>query len=289
MSSSYDEFMKIALAEAKPSLQEGNHGFGAVIVRDGLVIAQAHDTEASDADPTSHAELNAIRLASRRLGRNLAGCVLVTTHEPCPMCATAIVWSGIRQLAYGYSIRQALAEGRRRIDLTCQELFERAHVAVEVHEGILMAECAVLYRQDVRNEIKQLRGAQPADLERRRQELTAKRARWYQANAPKLGIDTGDALMAGYQLLLAKLGLEPGEAPIVRRTERQIVFRSINFCPTLEACKLLDLDTRAICHAVSEKPTEALLKQLNQNLRFTRNYAALRPYGDYCEEIIAIG
>lgn len=58
-----------------------------------------------------------------------------------------------------------------------------------------------------------------------------------------------------------------------------------NFCPTLEACKILGLDTRIICKNVNEKPTDALVKQLNNKLEFARNYEKLRPYCDYCEEM----
>jgi tRNA(adenine34) deaminase len=128
----YDEFMKIALAEAKTSLKEGNNGFGAVIIKDNSILVSTHDQEETESDPTSHAELNAIRLASRKYGRNLEDCILIATHEPCPMCATAIVWSGIKTLVYGYSITEAIAEGRKRINLTCQELFARANADIKV-------------------------------------------------------------------------------------------------------------------------------------------------------------
>lgn len=81
-----EECMKIAIKEAERSLCEGNHGFGAVIMKDGQIIAAAHDKEDTEDDPTSHAEMNAIRQASQRLGKkNLSGCILVSTHEPCPM------------------------------------------------------------------------------------------------------------------------------------------------------------------------------------------------------------
>ena len=288
MGTAYDDFMRLAFAEARMSLQRGNHGFGAVVVQDGAVIARAHDQEETDSDPTSHAELNAIRLASQKLGKNLAGCALIATHEPCPMCATALVWSGIRELAYGYSIGEAIAEGRRRIDLTCRELFERAGIKVVAHEGVLHEECSILYREDVRREVKRLRGAMPADLERLRDELKSKRLAWYRAHKQELDSVETDLLKAGYDLLCAKLEIEPEQAPIASRTDRQIVFHSRNFCPTLEACKLLDLDTRTVCGLVSAEPTAALLRQLDPRLRFSRNYDRLRPHAPYCEEIISL-
>ena len=75
---------------------------------------------------------------------------------------------------------------------------------------------------------------------------------------------------------------------MVMKTDRKIVFHSQNFCPTLEACKILDLDTRVICKEVNEGPTNALVKQISERLEFRRNYEQLRPYCDYCEEMIVL-
>lgn len=284
-----EKFMQTALEEACQSLKEGNNGFGAVIVKDGRIIAEAHDREESESDPTSHAELNAIRLAAKEYGRNLGGCILITTHEPCPMCATAVVWSGIKELAYGYSITESIAAGRKRINLSCREIFTKANADIKVREGILHDQCATLYRKDVRDEIKRLRGSRPEDLEALSQELSAKRTSWVHNNHGKLSIDNSDLLDSGYHLLLAKLGIGPEEAPVVEKTPAKIVFHSRNFCPTLEACKILDLDTRIICREVNEKPTDLLIKQLSGRLEFRRNYDKLRPNCEYCEEMILLG
>lgn len=288
MSNDAEKFMQTALEEAKQSLKEGNNGFGAVIVKDGRIIAEAHDREESESDPTSHAELNAIRLAAKEFGRNLDGCVLITTHEPCPMCATAVVWSGIKELVYGYSIAESIAEGRKRINLSCRELFTKANADVEVHAGVLHDQCAILYRKEVRNEIKRLRSNNPEDLAALSRELSAKRIRWFHNNQGILNMDNSDLLNCGYLLLLKKLGIDPEEAPVVERTPVKIVFHSRNFCPTLEACRILNLDTRIICREVNEKPTDALMKQLSGRLEFRRNYEKLRPYCEYCEEMIVL-
>jgi len=72
----------------------------------------------------------------------------------------------------------------------------------------------------------------------------------------------------------------------VDKNEEKIVIHSMNFCPTLEACKILNLDTRVVCKEFSEVPTDVLLKLLNPRLSFHRNYEKLRPYSPYCEEII---
>lgn len=284
----YVKYMEFALEEAKASLKEGNHGFGAVIMKGNQILARTHDWEETESDPTYHAELNVIRLAAQKYGRDFEGCTLIATHEPCPMCATAIVWSGIKTLVYGYSISEALAEGRRRIDLTCRELFVRAGSDIQIHSGIMAEQCAVLYRKEVRDEIKRLRDATPEKLAALKNELAAKRISWYQKNQPQLKINQDDPVEGGYQLLLQKLGICQEEAPVVLKTANKVIFHSKNFCPTLEACRILDLDTRIICRQLNEGPTDALVKQLDVRLEFGRNYDKLRPHCDYCEEMVVL-
>lgn len=96
-------WMRVAIGEAEESLREGNKGFGAVIIKDGEMVAAAHDYEETEGDATSHAEINAIKIASQKIGKNLNGCILISTSEPCPMCAFAIAWSGISEIAFGFS------------------------------------------------------------------------------------------------------------------------------------------------------------------------------------------
>ena len=75
--------------------------FGAVIVRDGEVVAEAHNTVTSDNDPTAHAEMNAIRAACAKLGTFLLeGCEIYTSGEPCPMCLAAIYWARLERIYY---------------------------------------------------------------------------------------------------------------------------------------------------------------------------------------------
>ena len=98
-----EDFMKLAVEEAKLGVKE-NHGgpFGAVIVKDGKVIAKAHNTVLKDNDPTCHAEINAIRKASKILDTfDLTGYELYTTGKPCPMCKGAIQWAKIEKVYYG--------------------------------------------------------------------------------------------------------------------------------------------------------------------------------------------
>lgn len=278
------KFIGIAIGEAKVSLKEGNSGFGAVIIKNNVLISKAHDTDTVTKDPTSHAEMSVIRQASQQLAGAFTDCMLISTHEPCPMCSTAIVWSGIGQIAFGYSIKDSLGQGRKRIDLTCEELFKRAEVEIEVIRDVNKQECSVLYNRQVRKNIEQLRGADSAKLAQLSEKLRDKRIRWFKEQ--NIQQDTEDPLHAAYLLFLQKLDIDADEAPIVDKQKNRLVIHSKNFCPTLEACKILDLDTRTICRELNEKPTQALLQQLNPGLLFKRNYNCLRPFTPYCEEMI---
>ncbi len=280
--------MRLAIDEARLSLREGNGGFGAVIVKDDRLVAQARDAEKTDADPTAHAEIAAIRIASAKLGRDLSGAVLVATHEPCPMCSTAMLWSGISEIAYGCSIKEAIEQGRRRIDLPCREIYARANRELVVHPQILKDECAHLYNRAVRRQIDQLRDADQGKLEMLAQVLSTKRRQWYSENCRPTKGDNADVIDRAYQVFLKKLGITAAQAPVTHRDHHHLVLRSMNVCPTLEACKILDMDTRLVCRHLTEKPTTELLRQIHPRLRFTRNYERLRPHAPYCEEIIIL-
>jgi tRNA(Arg) A34 adenosine deaminase TadA len=282
------KYMKIAIDEAKISLREGNNGFGAVIIKNGQIISSTHDMEETESDPTSHAEINAIREASRKLGKNLTGCTLISTHEPCPMCAAAVVWAGISEIAYGYSIKEAVAQGRKRIDLTCSEVFEKANANIKINECILNDECSILYRQDVRTEIKKLRNANDNTLCELNADSITRRTKWFKENYKYFKFIDDDILDSGYKLLLTRFGIMEEQAPIIKKSDQEIVFHSKNFCPTLEACKILEIDTRMVCKKMNENSTDMLIKQIDPRLKFSRNYDRIRPYAEYCEEMISI-
>jgi Cytosine/adenosine deaminases len=281
-------FMKTAIIEAELSLREGNNGFGAVIVKDGFTLAASHDKEDTENDPTSHAEMNAIKEVSKKLGKKLSGCIIISTHEPCPMCASAIVWSGITHVVYGYSIKEALLQDRKRMDLQCREIFERAGANISVQEGVMKAECSVLYRKDVRVEIDRLRNADDRVLSGLNDDSISRRTKWFHENNCNFKFITADLLDSGYTLLLERFHITPEEAPIVKKTDREVVFHSMNFCPTLEACRILGLDTKSVCKKLNENSTDILLKQIDSRLHFSRNYDKLRPYTKYCEEMISL-
>ncbi len=101
----------IELAERNASSVTGGP-FGAVVVKDGKVIAEASNTVTVDNDPTAHAEVNAIRKACTALGTfDLSGCELYTSCEPCPMCLAACYWAHIDKVYYAADREDAAAAG----------------------------------------------------------------------------------------------------------------------------------------------------------------------------------
>ena len=109
------DYMNEAIKEIEIGLQNKDGGpFGAVIVKDNEIISASHNTVLRDSDPTAHAEVNAIREASKKLNTyDLSDCILYTTCEPCPMCLSAIIWSNIKEVYYGATKEDAANIGFR--------------------------------------------------------------------------------------------------------------------------------------------------------------------------------
>lgn len=108
-------YMQIAIEEAKEGIRKGHGGpFGAVIVKNGEIIAKGHNHVVEYNDPTCHGEIDAIRKACKKLNTfDLSGCELYTTHAPCPMCDCAIKWANINKVYYGCTIEDTEAIGFR--------------------------------------------------------------------------------------------------------------------------------------------------------------------------------
>lgn len=148
------EFMQIAIEQARAGRTDDNYAIGAVIVRDGKVIASSHNRTRTDKDPTQHAEVAAIRQAARVLGhRHLTGCVMYATHEPCPMCATAAVWARLACVIIGaqnedmdtYRASDKSERSWRTIAIPAREIFEKGTLRVEIVEGFMREECKALF------------------------------------------------------------------------------------------------------------------------------------------------
>lgn len=109
----HPEFLRRAIALATHNVLSGQGGpFGAVIVREGRIVAEAVNTVTATNDPTAHAEVNAIRAAARALNSfTLTGCRLYTSCQPCPMCLAAAWWARIDGIYYGASAEDAARAG----------------------------------------------------------------------------------------------------------------------------------------------------------------------------------
>ncbi len=99
----HEKFMRMAIELSEQNVKQSAGGpFGAVIVKNGKLVAGSANMVIPQNDPTAHAEVSAIRLACQKLGTyNLEGCVIYTSCEPCPMCLGAIYWARIDTIYYG--------------------------------------------------------------------------------------------------------------------------------------------------------------------------------------------
>ncbi len=137
-------FMEEAIREAKKAFEKDEPPVGAVIVKDGDIIARGHNLRESLQDPTAHAEMLAIRAAAARLGRwRLSDCVIYVTLEPCIMCAGAMVLARLDRLVYGAHDPKAGAVGSL-MNLVSDE---RLNHQIEVTSGVLATESGALLRE----------------------------------------------------------------------------------------------------------------------------------------------
>lgn len=107
-----EELMREAIRLSVENVRLGGGPFGAVIAKDGEIVATGTNRVTPDSDPTAHAEVNAIRAACRKLGTfNLSGCEIYTSCEPCPMCLGAIYWARLDRMYYGNNKDDAASIG----------------------------------------------------------------------------------------------------------------------------------------------------------------------------------
>ncbi|MGB9716579.1 MAG: tRNA adenosine(34) deaminase TadA [Thermodesulfovibrionales bacterium] len=146
MAHSFDDiyFMKKALEEAEIAFKKGEVPVGAVLVRDGNIIAKAHNQRETLNDPTAHAEIIVIRISSRNNNNwRLTDSTLYVTKEPCIMCAGAIINARLKRLVYGCRDNKGGA-----VDSLYQILSDkRLNHQVEVVSGILGEECAEILKK----------------------------------------------------------------------------------------------------------------------------------------------
>ena len=140
--------MLLAIKEAGKNLEKMDGGpFGACIVKGNRVVAVARNTVLKN-DATCHAEINAIRIASRKLKTfDLSGCVIYSTTEPCPMCFSAIHWARIDKIIYGTTTKDAKKIGFNELEITDSRLKSLGKSRVKLVPGYMRKECLGLFRK----------------------------------------------------------------------------------------------------------------------------------------------
>jgi len=157
MAETNKKFMRAAIKMAKKALKKGDYGIGAVIVKDNKIIARAGETLKSKPDPVNgHAEIGVIRKACKKLNSSyLNDCTIYSTHEPCPMCASALYWAKIKSVVYGVTREDMIEHMKkkanekfawRQIDISCEDIFAKTipNLNIEVVRGFMRDECLEL-------------------------------------------------------------------------------------------------------------------------------------------------
>lgn len=138
-----NQWMTIALEEARAAAAAGDVPVGAIVVADGHILGRGRNRRELDHDPTAHAEIMALREAAKALGMWRVEATLYVTQEPCPMCAGAIVNARVKRLVYGCTNPKAGAVDTLFSIVTDARLNHR----VEVRAGVLASECAAELQQ----------------------------------------------------------------------------------------------------------------------------------------------
>jgi len=138
-------FMELAIAIAEKGIVKGNSPFGCCIVKNNKVLAVAHNTVLTKKDATDHAEINAIRIACRKLKNyELRGCVIYSTTEPCPMCFAAIHWAKADAIVFGTTILDVKKLGFKELTISDMEMERKGGSRVKIVGGFMRKECLAL-------------------------------------------------------------------------------------------------------------------------------------------------
>lgn len=137
-----EQFMKLAIEEAKIA----PFPFGCILVKDNKVIATGRSGEATDFDPTAHAEINAIRSACKEIhSSDLSGATLYSTCEPCPMCFSAAWWANVSRIVFGISLEESTKLFEQEILVSTKYLNSKGGNKIEIKGGVLKEEILKLY------------------------------------------------------------------------------------------------------------------------------------------------
>lgn len=152
------KFMQLAIKEAETAHQQGDYAVGAVLVKGSRILATCGNRSKRDESPIAHAETLAIMKGSKILkSRHLKGCILYTTHEPCPMCASIIVWARLKGVVYGARYQDMKVYRKkhanhsylwRTIHIPCHEIFRKSTEKIELVKDFLRQECVTLFHNE---------------------------------------------------------------------------------------------------------------------------------------------
>jgi len=146
--SSDEAYLRRAIAACQRGIAAGQTPFGACVVRDGAVLAEAHNEVYARCDPSAHAEVQALRLACAAAGTiDLSGATMYATCEPCPMCFAACHWARVSRIVFGSSITDAAAAGFREMPISNKQMRELGGSNVEIVPGLLRDECNALFAE----------------------------------------------------------------------------------------------------------------------------------------------
>lgn len=138
-------YMHLAIELARKNRKIGGEPVAALVVRNDRILAARATDLRSMCDPTAHAEINAIRAACRaERGRFLAGCVLYTTFEPCPMCTSTAIWAKMFGIVFGANQADRTKSAHQRIAIPAADIARRGTPHLEVYADFLRAECLTL-------------------------------------------------------------------------------------------------------------------------------------------------
>jgi tRNA(Arg) A34 adenosine deaminase TadA len=149
------KYMNLAIQKALEAKRLGDYAIGAVLVHKTEVISVCGERLLQDQVVSAHAEILAICEGNKKFNnRHLEGCILYSTHEPCPMCASAIVWSKLKGVVYGARMSDMQANGvkggssnhtKRIIDIPCREILCLSNFKIELIEDFMRDECIKLF------------------------------------------------------------------------------------------------------------------------------------------------
>lgn len=130
-----NKYIKLAIEEARKGILNGDGGpFGAVIVKDGVIVGKGHNKVVSSNDPTCHGEIDAIRNACKNIKNfDLSKCEIYTTGEPCPMCLCALMWANIEKIYYACTI-----DDNEKIGFRDVVFYEKLNLSTEKLKGCMI-------------------------------------------------------------------------------------------------------------------------------------------------------